>query len=433
MRDIQSNIDNNDEISLMELLQILIDEKITILITFVIVVILSIAGIFYYNTHNINIQTYLRTPNKISKKDILNDEILRKIYMSGDIDTTKLSFFSYKNKFKVEELLPKKDDKTEKILPFKNYILKFNYKSREKSKKILNLYINKLKEYNIIKNSDNNLYPLLDEKILKNNDYSYNDLLTLISNKSKKIYKYLTNNKKTFSNFNSFYAQDIALKTQLDNLINIDIKDLDYYILSCNFIKSKKLWKEQYNYRFMTLTSEIKSKQVQALELKKMLNEFKLERSNNSQRNEYYLNSINKYVDLEFKIIELKSKMKQLQNVNSSFTIPDEKQTKYINGQFNLIFQRYNKIVTDLNKLQRKHNLISANNMYTIVVPPTSVPTFNMLLSFFISLLLASFVALISAFIKYFFASFYSILISLELHSFNTSFSNFIFTKKVNS
>lgn len=186
---------------------------------------------------------------------------------------------------------------------------------------------------------------------MENNDYSYNDLLTLVSNKSKKIYQYLNNNKKTFSNFNSFQAQDIALKTKLDNLMNIDIKNLDYYILSCNFIKSEKLWKEQYNYRLMTLTSEIKSKQIQALDLKKMLNEFKLERSNNSQRNEYYLNLINKYVDLEFKIVELKSKMKQLQNINSSFTIPDKKQTKYINGQFNLIFQTYNKIVTNLNKL----------------------------------------------------------------------------------
>ncbi|MEG1942115.1 MAG: Wzz/FepE/Etk N-terminal domain-containing protein, partial [Cetobacterium sp.] len=143
----------DDEIDLMELIMILVREKKTILITFIIVTLLSLGGALYERNVSKKAVAIINlgfNAKNFNQNDLLLSNVLDKVYQLNDIrQKNKLSLDEFRDEFKIEGIIPKAiEDKKEflaksgQVLEYtpQNYSVQLRVGSPSESKKILEDY-----------------------------------------------------------------------------------------------------------------------------------------------------------------------------------------------------------------------------------------------------------------------------------------------------
>lgn len=82
---VSTEIRQDDEIDLMELLQILVKEKKTIFITTILVTLLSLGGAIYERNSSKKVSTIFTVTEGYKEDNLLVNNVLEKVYRENDI------------------------------------------------------------------------------------------------------------------------------------------------------------------------------------------------------------------------------------------------------------------------------------------------------------------------------------------------------------
>ncbi|MGL4902298.1 MAG: Wzz/FepE/Etk N-terminal domain-containing protein, partial [Cetobacterium sp.] len=154
---VSTEIRQDDEIDLMELLAILVKEKKTIFLTTFLVIILSLGGAFYERNVSKKASVILSVGENYNQESLLVNNVLEKVYRENNIrEKNNLSLDEFREEFKIMGIIPKEIESKKEFLAKSGETLEYtpiSYRvdlrvgSIGESKKILDDYYKTLNEY----------------------------------------------------------------------------------------------------------------------------------------------------------------------------------------------------------------------------------------------------------------------------------------------
>ena len=233
----------------------------------------------------------------------------------------------------------------------------------------VNEFINKYKpNYSVAKMEElgnydyDNIYSLLNDRIslLKNN----------IDSEAKKNY---VSNKLGYS-FNE-------LLVKVESLERVELQDY-YSYFTVNGLSLNKIMREiRYDSEIRDVKLEKEKLQAKSQMIKNMLEEFKPTNRNLiipnvgefgikiDTENEYYSNLINQYLTINSEIKDKEFIIKKLQEEKGIVNYPSEAQKEVIDQKLQMIREKLNNIIDELNKLNEEYVNAKYSDMITIVSP----------------------------------------------------------------
>lgn len=431
LKEIQNYQQEDDEIDLMELLAILVREKVTILVTFIIVSAISLGVALHMRDAGKSAAVIIKldSPELKNKKiNLLPPNVLEKVYIKEKIaEKENISLDNFREAFKISGIIPQeiktqmefaeKKGETIDYIP-ENYSIQLRIGDLETSKKILEEYIQGLN--NEFKNTYESKYraEIIDTSIVDNTTSEYQDILELIK-KDRDILDNVINEKlKTNISYVSygFGYRDIQIK--IKNLENIKINKIESYLEATNIVKNPDSFKAistgridklkllldeklkvQKDYLSIIENQKIKEK---ATTIPKGL---KLELENNEE-DEYYSALINSNIKLQNEISNIKNQIKILELKNINLKIGTENEILYIKNSIKNIINDYNMIIEEFNQLGLQENKIKYGEMLKKASPITIVSESKAKLILAAGIVLGLFMGILMAFLKEFFKSF---------------------------
>lgn len=450
----------DDEIDLMEIVATLVKEKVTILITFILVSAIAL-GVALYERSNakkaatilsvnlpaerireinffpVNVMSELYTSENINEKyELTLDEFIKKFEISGVIPK------DIKNK---REFLEKKGESLDYV-PNK-YFLNLKLKNIDDSKRILDKYIVSLNED--LKNRYESKYQakLLDIKDFENNDLDYNTYLNSIESDSKVIKNIITEKAKENLNYISYGFNYRDLKIRLENLEEDNIKDLKNYLEVVNITRNEATFKDIARGRIEKLNSLIAEKEAIQKDYTQVLNSTQKEKEINvpngakisfedTTKDSYYAGVIDKKINLLNEITNMKNEKKLLETKLQNSRKGNEKESQSIETLLEEIVNEYNDIVLKFNTLEKKENVIKFSEIVKKITPVSVTSDSKAKLILAAGLVLGIFAGMGMVFIKVFFKSLnkymsvFVIFLLVGVNSYSQEVLKFSFTHK---
>lgn len=425
---VSTEIREDGEIDLMELLMILIKEKKTFFITMVLVILLSLGGALYERDISKKASTIFSVAEGYKEDNLLVNNVLEKVYRKNNVrEKNNISLDEFRKEFKIIEIIPKdiiekrefmsKNGQTLEYVPT-SYRVDLRVGSIEESKKILSDYYRALNDYYRTLNESRYRFKTFDLNILNDDKYNYQDYLKILNERKNSLKKLINERENTRIDYASYGFGYRKIQLEIENLESIRIQDLRNYLLATNIVKNPEKFQGEFFNRKAVLENSIKEKKEEASNYKKLLNNYKFEGENvvlpkgvkvnlgDNQRENYYVELMNSYLNAEKELLDLQQQLNELIYTSKNLKTGAESDKRYILELLRDIVKSYNSIVHEVNILEMKENYINNGAIIKIATPIEIVSNSKFGLILVVGIGMGVFLGVMMAFIKNFYDSF---------------------------
>lgn len=425
---VSTEIRQDDEIDLMELLQILVKEKKTIFITTILVTLLSLGGAIYERNSSKKVSTIFTVTEGYKEDSLLVNNVLEKVYRENDIrEKNTISLDEFRKEFKITGVIPKdiaekkeflaKNAETLEYIPT-SYRVDLKVGNIRESKKVLDDYYRSLNDYYRALNESRYRFKYFDTSILSDENYNYEDYLRILNERKESLKSLIGERENTRVDYASYGFGYRQIQLELKNLENIRIQDLKNYLLATNIVRNPEKFQSEFLNRKIGLENSIKVKKEEANNYTKLLNSYKFEGENivipkgvkitvgDNQRERYYVELMNNYLKIENELMALQQQLDELIYTSKNLKVGTEVEKKYIMDSLKNIIKSYNDIVQQANILEAKENYINSGAIIKLTSPIEVVSNSKDKLILVIGVVMGVFLGVMMAFIKNFYHSF---------------------------
>ncbi len=422
-----------DEIDLIELIKVLIKRKKIILLSVFFMLILGLlSGLFIKNQNyesrvliNFNFEEIIRGENPDGTLFDINlltsTPVLNKVIENEpSLKEKNIGVESLKRAVKLNPIIPnhitKQIEESYKNGSIFNYypstfLITFKLtKNFDYDRKILDKIIYEYKSYYEYRY---NRLEVIGKASGNYDKYDYVELLEIVDNNLLNLRNFLVDEKSNKFRSSTLLLTYSDLLSEVDLLENIEVKNLKSIVENKNLSKNK--WRIIEKYRNLIKDLELKKAKYLAEEkiIKEMLDNYKPESNQvivpnfdgsimEDNKESYYGRLIEKAteaginaVSLAEDIIYYKSRIAELENENdeNSVYIDD------VNVLIVSIQDKYNRIISDVNLLNKEYNQVYFSNMIKKISPIESINETKLELYLLVSLVMGLFLGVVIIFI----------------------------------
>lgn len=425
---VSTEVRQDDEIDLIEIIQILVKEKKTIFITTILVTLLSLGGALYERDISKKASIILNVGEGYNQENLLVSNVLEKVYRENGIrEKDDISLDKFREEFKITGIIPKDiSDKKEYLAKSgqtldytpTSYRVDLRVGSIGESQRILNDYSKSLNEYYRALNESRYRFKYFDGDILNDKKYNYEDYLKILDERKDSLKTLIDGREDSRIDYASYGFGYRRIQLELENLETIRIQDLKNYLLATNIVRNPEKFQSEFLNRKIALENSIKEKKEVANNYKKLLNSYTFEGEKivvpkgvkvtmgDNQKEKYYVELMSSYLKAENELTDLQQQLEELIYVSKNLTTGTEKQTEYILNSLKEIVKSYNTIVQEVNVLEIKENYINSGALIKLATPVEIVSNSKAKLILAVGLVLGVFLGVMMAFIKSFYHSF---------------------------
>ncbi|MHA4984956.1 Wzz/FepE/Etk N-terminal domain-containing protein [Cetobacterium somerae] len=425
---VSTEIRQDDEIDLMELLMILVKEKKTIFITTVLVTLLSLGGALYERNISKKASTILSVGEGYKEDNLLVSNVLEKVYRENNIrEKNNLSLDEFRKEFKITGIIPEEVIEKREFLAKAGQTLEYTPTSYRvdlrvgnigESKEILGDYYRILNDYYRVLNESRYRFKTFDSSILNDDKYNYQDYLKILNERKSSLKSLINERENTRIEYASYGFGYRKVQLELENLETIRIQDLRNYLLATNIVKNPEKFQSEFLNRRIVLENSIKEKKEEASNYKKLLNSYRFEGENivlpkgvkvslgDNQREQYYVELMNNYLKSENELLDLQQQLNELVYTSKNLKIGTEAEKEYILESLRNIVKNYNDIVQEVNVLEMKENYINSGAIIKLAAPIEIVSNSKAKLILAVGVVMGVFLGIMMAFVKNFYHSF---------------------------
>lgn len=425
---VSTEVRQDDEIDLIELIQILVKEKKTIFITTILVMLLSLGGALYERDISKKASIILSVEEGYNQESLLVSNVLEKVYRENGIrEKEGVSLDKFREEFKITGIVPKDISDKKEFLAKSGQTLNYTPKSYRvdlrvgsigESERILNDYSKSLNEYYRALNESRYRFKYFDGDILNDKKYNYEDYLKILDERKDSLKTLIDGREDSRIDYASYGFGYRRIQLELENLETIRIQDLKNYLLATNIVRNPEKFQSEFLNRKIALENSIKEKKEVANNYKRLLNSYTFEGEKivvpkgvkvtmgDNQKEKYYVELMSSYLKAENELTDLQQQLEELIYVSKNLTIGTEKQTEYILNSLKEIVKSYNTIVQEVNVLEIKENYINSGALIKLATPVEIVSNSKAKLILAVGLVLGVFLGVMMAFIKNFYHSF---------------------------
>ena len=425
---VSTEVRQDDEIDLMELLQILVKERKTIFITTILVILLSLGGALYERDISKKASIILSVGEGYNQESLLVSNVLEKVYRENGIrEKDKISLDKFREEFKITGIIPKDISDKKEFLAKSGQTLEYTPTSYRvdlrvgsigESEKILNDYSKSLNEYYKALNESRYRFKYFDGDILNDEKYNYEDYLKILDERKDSLKTLIDGREDSRVDYASYGFGYRKIQLELENLETIRIQDLKNYLLATNIVRNPEKFQSEFLNRKIALENSIKEKKEVANNYKKLLNSYRFEGENivvpkgvkvtmgDNQKEKYYVELMDNYLKAENELTDLQQKLDELIYISKNLKVGTEVQKEYILNSLKAIVKNYNDIVQQVNILEVKENYINNGALIKLAAPIEIVSNSKAKLILAVGLVLGVFLGVMMAFVKNFYHSF---------------------------
>ncbi|MHA4988117.1 Wzz/FepE/Etk N-terminal domain-containing protein [Cetobacterium somerae] len=422
---VSTEVRQDDEIDLIELIQILVKEKKTIFITTILVTLLSLGGALYERDISKKASIILSVEEGYNQESLLVSNVLEKVYRENGIrEKDGISLDKFREEFKITGIIPKdisdkkefltKSGQTLNYTP-KSYRVDLRVGSIRESERILNDYSKSLNEYYRALNESRYRFKYFDGDILNDKKYNYEDYLKILDERKASLKTLIDGREDSRIDYASYGFGYRRIQLELENLETIRIQDLKNYLLATNIVRNPEKFQSEFLNRKIALENSIKEKKEVANNYKRLLNSYTFEGEKivvpkgvkvtmgDNQKEKYYVELMSSYLKAENELTDLQQQLEELIYVSKNLTIGTEEQTEYILNSLKEIVKSYNTIVQEVNVLEIKENYINSGALIKLATPVEIVSNSKAKMILAVGVVLGVFLGVMMAFIKNFY------------------------------
>lgn len=425
---VSTEIRQDDEIDLMELLQILVKEKKIIFITTILVTLLSLGGALYEKDLSKKASTIFTVTEGYKEDNLLVNNVLEKVYRENDIrKKNRISLDEFRKEFKITGIIPKDIAEKKEFLSKNAETLEYTPTSYRvdlkvgdigESKQVLDDYYKSLNDYYRALNESRYRFKYFDTSILNDENYNYEDYLRILNERKGSLKSLIGERENTRVDYASYGFGYRQIQLELENLENIRIQDLKNYLLATNIVRNPEKFQSEFLNRKIGLENSIKIKKEDANNYTKLLNSYKFEGENivipkgikvtmgDNQRERYYVELMDNYLKTENELMALQQQLDELIYTSKNLKIGTEVEKKYIMDSLKNIIKSYNDVVQQANILEAKENYINSGAIIKLTSPIEVVSNSKAKLILVVGVVMGVFLGVMMAFIKNFYHSF---------------------------
>lgn len=387
---ISTKLNYKDEIDLTDVLIMLIKEKRIIFLMFTVLTLFSLGGAFYEREISKKASAIFSMAEAQNQESILIASVLEKVYRENNVrDKNNLTLDEFKDRFKITGIIPRdikekqsflaKKAETLEYIPY-SYRIDLRIGSIGESKKILRDYYNELNNYYRFQNESRYRFKYLEESILNDEKYSYNDYLQILEERKQSLKSLINGRESTRLEYLSYGFGYRKIKIALRNLESIEILNLKNYLLATNIVRDPRKFQDEFNNRKRILENKINKEKEIAKNYKNLLDNYKFNEDivvpkgikfsvEDNQKEKYYVEIMENYLAAESMIINLQQELAKLIYSNQNVNIGNESERKYILDSLKNIIKNYNNIVLEANNLEMKENYINNGILIRLASP----------------------------------------------------------------
>lgn len=386
--------EQEDKLDLLDLVRTLMKRKYMIAIVTLIITLCMIIGGYLYNkskaittiviTLNYPGRENGKTPNGalLTTNEIVPLDVLNNVYDKHKDIIKEKDKRDFINSIDLVWMIP--DHIKKRIKDAENRGEKYNYTPSEfqivskDNKKIVDDIANESLASFIERYRPN--YTIQPIKI--EGDYDYPTVFELISDKIDTL-KTLVNDrdKKHFISNKSGYSFD-KIRQNIESLEKLELQDYYSYYTVHNLSLDMKAREVRYKSDIQVLKLQREGLISQRDTIKKMIDDYRPGEKNFiignvgelqkklDQSDEYYGKLIDQYLNLNRSIVEKEQRIKKLEEENKvALVYPTEQQKEKMNLKLDVLINRLNSIIEDVNTINDEYIRVTYSNMISITAP----------------------------------------------------------------
>lgn len=385
---------NGEELDLIDLIGIVMKhKKLIVIVTIIITLFMTIGGYFYNKSKSITTTVITlnypgrengKTPNGslLTNSEILPLDVLNNVYEKHKDEIKEKDKRDFINSIDLVWMIP--DYIKTRIKDAEEKGEKYIYTPSEikivakANKKIVDDIANESVATFIEKYRPN--YTIQPIKIEA--DYDYSIIFELISDRIETL-KTLVNDrdKKHFISNKSGYSFD-KIRQNIESLEKLELQDYYSYYTVHNLSLDMKAREVRYKSDIQVLKLQREGLISQRDTIKKMIDDYRPgEKSfiignvgelqkKLDQSDEYYGKLIDQYLNLNRSIVEKEQRIKKLEEENKvALVYPTEQQKEKMNLKLDVLINRLNSIIEDVNTINDEYIRVTYSNMISITAP----------------------------------------------------------------
>lgn len=386
--------EQEDELDLLDLVRTLMKHKYMIAIVTIVITLFMIVGGYFYNKSKAITTTIItlnypgrengKTPNGalLTTNEIVPLDVLNNVYDKHKDIIKEKDKRDFINSVELVSVVPdyikKRIEEAEK--KGEKYIYtpsEFQIVSKD-NKKIVDDIANESAASFIERYRPN--YTIQPIKI--EGDYDYPTVFELISDKIDTL-KTLVNDrdKKHFISNKSGYSFD-KIRQNIESLEKLELQDYYSYYTVHNLSLDMKAREVRYKSDIQVLKLQREGLISQRDTIKKMIDDYRPGEKNFiignvgelqkklDQSDEYYGKLIDQYLSLNKVIVEKEQRIKKLEEENKvALVYPTEQQKEKMNLKLDVLINRLNSIIEDVNTINDEYIRVTYSNMISITAP----------------------------------------------------------------
>lgn len=386
--------EQEDELDLLDLVRTLMKRKYMIAIVTIVITLFMIVGGYFYNKSKAITTTVItlnypgrengKTPNGalLTTNEIVPLDVLNNVYDKHKDIIKEKDKRDFINSIDLVWMIP--DHIKKRIKDAENRGEKYIYTPSEfqivskDNKKIVDDIANESVASFIERYRPN--YTIQPIKI--EGDYDYPTVFELISDKIDTL-KTLVNDrdKKHFISNKSGYSFD-KIRQNIESLEKLELQDYYSYYTVHNLSLDMKAREVRYKSDIQVLKLQREGLISQRDTIKKMIDDYRPGEKNFiignvgelqkklDQSDEYYGKLIDQYLNLNRSIVEKEQRIKKLEEENKvALVYPTEQQKEKMNLKLDVLINRLNSIIEDVNTINDEYIRVTYSNMISITAP----------------------------------------------------------------
>lgn len=386
--------EQEDELDLLDLVRTLMKHKYMIAIVTIVITLFMIVGGYFYNKSKAITTTIItlnypgrengKTPNGalLTTNEIVPLDVLNNVYDKHKDIIKEKDKRDFINSIDLVWMIP--DHIKKRIKDAENRGEKYIYTPSEfqivskDNKKIVDDIANESVASFIERYRPN--YTIQPIKI--EGDYDYPTVFELISDKIDTL-KTLVNDrdKKHFISNKSGYSFD-KIRQNIESLEKLELQDYYSYYTVHNLSLDMKAREVRYKSDIQVLKLQREGLISQRDTIKKMIDDYRPGEKNFiignvgelqkklDQSDEYYGKLIDQYLNLNRSIVEKEQRIKKLEEENKvALVYPTEQQKEKMNLKLDVLINRLNSIIEDVNTINDEYIRVTYSNMISITAP----------------------------------------------------------------
>lgn len=385
---------NGEEVDLLDLVRtVMKHKKLIVMVTIIVALFMTIGGYFYNKSKAITTTVITlnypgrengKTPNGalLTNNEIVPLDVLNNVYDKHKDIIKEKDKRDFINSIDLVWMIP--DHIKKRIKDAENRGEKYNYTPSEfqivskDNKKIVDDIANESVASFIERYRPN--YTIQPIKI--EGDYDYPTVFELISDKIDTL-KTLVNDrdKKHFISNKSGYSFD-KIRQNIESLEKLELQDYYSYYTVHNLSLDMKAREVRYKSDIQVLKLQREGLISQRDTIKKMIDDYRPGEKNFiignvgelqkklDQSDEYYGKLIDQYLNLNRSIVEKEQRIKKLEEENKvALVYPTEQQKEKMNLKLDVLINRLNSIIEDVNTINDEYIRVTYSNMISITAP----------------------------------------------------------------